>query len=117
MIPFGTIDTPAPGATVSGTAYVNFGWALTPQPASIPTNGSTITVYVDKKALGHPVYNQYRVDIATAFPGYANSQGAVGYFFIDTTKLANGLHTMSWVVTDNQGHAAGIGSRFFIVQN
>ena len=34
--PFGTIDTPAQGETVSG-AIANFGWALTPQPASIPT--------------------------------------------------------------------------------
>ena len=28
-LPFGTIDTPGQGETVSGSAYVNFGWALT----------------------------------------------------------------------------------------
>ena len=39
--PFGTIDTPGQGETVSGT-IVNFGWALTPQPKIIPTDGSTI---------------------------------------------------------------------------
>src|SRR5216683_453293 len=45
--PFGTIDTPAEGDTASGTSYVNFGWALTPQPNIIPTDGSTIWVYLD----------------------------------------------------------------------
>ncbi len=34
--PFGTIDTPAQGATISGNAYVNFGWALTQNPYAIP---------------------------------------------------------------------------------
>jgi hypothetical protein len=46
-LPFGTIDTPGQGATVSGSSYVNFGWALTPQPKMIPTDGSTILVWVD----------------------------------------------------------------------
>ncbi|HNX98860.1 MAG TPA: hypothetical protein PKK12_14385, partial [Candidatus Aminicenantes bacterium] len=42
--PFGTIDTPAQGGMTSGSSYVNFGWALTPQPGTIPTDGSTIWV-------------------------------------------------------------------------
>jgi hypothetical protein len=116
VTPFGTIDTPAQGQTISGT-YVNFGWAVTPQPATIPINGSTITVYIDGQAVAHPVYNNYRADIATIFPGLNNSNGAVGYYYINTTYLANGQHTISWLVTDNAGHAAGIGSRYFFVLN
>jgi len=96
---------------------VNFGWAVTQNPYAIPLDGSSITVTVDGVALGHPTYNQYRSDIATAFPGLANSGGAVGYFVIDTTKLSNGVHTIGWVVYDNQGRGDGIGSRFFTVQN
>ena len=46
QLPFGTIDTPRQGETVSGTIY-NFGWALTPLPNTIPFDGSTIGVYVD----------------------------------------------------------------------
>jgi hypothetical protein len=114
--PFGTIDTPVQGGTVSGT-IVNFGWALTPPGKMIPTDGSTIWVFIDNVRVGHPVYNQYRVDIATLFPNYANSNGAVGYYYIDTTQLANGLHTISWLVADNEGAASGIGSRYFTVQN
>jgi hypothetical protein len=114
--PFGSIDTPAQGGTASGGAYMVFGWAISPR-TSIPTSGSSITVYVDGNAVGHPTYNQYRSDIATMFPGYANSNGAVGYLPLNTTLLSNGTHTISWVVTDSQGNSEGIGSRFFTVQN
>jgi hypothetical protein len=115
--PFGTIDTPAQGATVSGNAFVNFGWTLTQSSYNIPVDGSTITVMVDGVALGHPTYNQFRNDIATLFPGLANTNGAIGFFYIDTTKLSNGVHTISWVVYDNQNRGDGIGSRYFTVQN
>lgn len=115
--PFGAIDTPAQGGIVSGKSYVVFGWALTPRPNSIPTDGSTINVMVDGAAVGHPTYNQYRSDIATLFPGYANSNGAVGYFYLDTTEYQNGVHTISWTVKDSAGNSAGIGSRYFTIDN
>ena len=83
--PFGALDEPTQGGTASGSAFVNWGWALTPQPNSIPSDGSTINVYVDGVYQGHPTYNQYRQDIADLFPGYMNSNGAVGYFNLDTT--------------------------------
>jgi hypothetical protein len=115
--PFGAIDTPAQGGTASGSSFINWGWALTPQPNRIPTNGSTINVYVDGVNLGHPDYNIYRKDIATLFPGYANSNGAAGYFYLDTTAYADGVHTIQWTATDNDGNTDGIGSRYFTIQN
>jgi hypothetical protein len=114
--PFGTIDTPGQGRTVSGT-ITNFGWALTPQPNMIPFDGSTIDVYVDGVMRGHPTYNNFRSDVAAQLPGYANSTGAVGHFNLDTTTLTNGLHTIWWVVRDNAGNQSGIGSRYFTVSN
>jgi hypothetical protein len=114
--PFGTIDTPAQGQLVSGT-ITNFGWALTPAPSGIPVDGSSIDIYVDGVYRGHPVYNNYRSDIAQLFRGYANSSGAVGHFTLDTTTLTNGVHTIAWVVRDTGGNASGIGSRFFTVAN
>jgi hypothetical protein len=115
--PFGTIDTPAQGETISGSSYLNFGWALTPQTAMIPVDGSTITVYIDGVPVGKPAYNVYRSDIAGLFPGLNNTNGAIGIYVIDTTTLANGVHTIAWVVFDDAGHGTGIGSRFFTVQN
>ena len=115
--PFGAIDTPAQGGTASGSEYVNFGWALTPLPNTIPTDGSTIRVWVDGVPLGNPIYNRYREDIATLFPGYNNSNGAVGYFSLDTTKYENGVHTIYWSIEDDAGNSDGIGSRYFTIRN
>jgi hypothetical protein len=115
--PFGAIDTPVPGGTASGENFKNWGWALTPQPNKIPTSGSTINVYIDGVKIGHPNYNIYRSDIAALFPGYANSKGAAGYFYLDTTAYENGVHTIQWTARDNAGNIDGIGSRYFTIQN
>jgi hypothetical protein len=115
--PFGAIDTPTQGGTASGGKFLNWGWVLTPQPYSIPIDGSTINVWVDGVNIGNPTYNLYRSDIATLFPGYANSQGAVGYFYLDTEAYANGVHTIQWTADDTGGNSDGIGSRYFSINN
>jgi len=115
--PFGAIDTPTQGGFASGSTYINWGWALTPQPNRIPTDGSTINVWVDSVDLGHPTYNIYRADIAALFPDFANSNGAAGYFYLDTTAYENGTHTIHWIVTDSAGNTDGIGSRYFLINN
>jgi hypothetical protein len=115
--PFGAIDTPTQGGTAAGGSFINWGWVLTPQPNRILSSGSTINVYVDGVSLGHPVYNIYRSDIAALFPGYANSNGAVGYFYLDTTAYENGVHTIQWTAADKAGNSDGIGSRYFTILN
>jgi len=115
--PFGAIDTPISGGTVSGANFRNVGWVLTPMPNAMPTDGSTIYVIVDGVNLGNPAYNVYREDIATLFPGYANSNGALAYLDFDTTGYSNGVHTIAWAATDDAGNADGIGSRYFTIQN
>lgn len=115
--PFGAIDTPAPGETVSGASFSNAGWALTPQPALIPADGSTIWVLIDGVNVAHPQYGGARGDVASIFPGFANSLNSAGVYPLDTTKYANGTHSIAWVVFDNLNHVDGIGSRFFEIQN
>lgn len=112
--PFGAIDTPTQGGEASGDRFRNNGWVLTPLPNKIPTDGSTITVYIDGVAVGNPAYGFVREDVAALFPGYANTNGPHGYFYIDTTAYENGVHTLSWAATDTGGNADGIGSRYFI---
>jgi len=115
--PFGTIDYPEQGGIAIGSDYANWGWVLTPQPNTIPTDGSTIDVYIDGVNLGNPKYNIYREDIATLLPGYNNSEGAVGKFTLDTTQYENGVHTIQWIAADDNGNKDGIGSRYFSIQN
>jgi glucose/arabinose dehydrogenase len=119
-LPFGTIDTPAQGATVSGASYANFGWVLSPGTLrSDPPGGGTVQVFVDGAPIGSPGGWTARSDISSLFPQsrYAGVSTALGVFGLNTTTLADGLHTIAWSVTDNLGGHQGIGSRFFTVAN
>ena len=126
--PFGGIDTPSQGGTARFVP--NFGWALTPGAAMIPTDGSTITVVVDGVAMGTVDYNHCRAGATNAagrhvsrrhrdaVPDATNiteRQRRDWRVQLATTKLTNGVHTIVWAVTDDQDRAAGIGSRFFTV--
>jgi phosphodiesterase/alkaline phosphatase D-like protein len=115
--PFGEIDTLTREITAEGSNIMSSGWTLTPQPNSIPTDGSTITVWVDGTALGNPVYNQYRKDIASMFPNHSNTDGAGVQFFFDTSSFINGTHTITWSVDDNAGNNDVIGAHYFSIDN
>ncbi len=118
VIPFGAIDSPAQGGDAWGDRYVNWGWALTPPNNSLATDGSTITVWVDSLPLGTlDGYSISNGPVENLFPGYLNSSGPAGYFYLDTTQYTNGPHSIAWTVTDSAGNSAGIGSRFFNVRN
>lgn len=115
--PFGDINAPAQMETISGNYYPVYGWALTPQPNTIPTDGSTIVIYVDGVPLGNVFYNFYRSDIAETYPGYNNSNGAHFYFYLNTILYNDGIHTIYAAVTDDAGNSESIGSRFFYIDN
>jgi hypothetical protein len=51
------------------------------------------------------------------YPEYNNAQGAVGYFYLDTTQYENGMHTISWSVMDDEGEVDKIGMRYFFIDN
>ena len=114
--PFGTIDTPAPGATISGSGYVNFGWVLTPNGKSVP-HGAAVQVAIDGVVVGSPGCYAPRADITASFPGFLNTPDAVRCLVLDTTQYSNGLHTIEWLVTDDAGVQAGLGSRVFRIFN
>ena len=115
--PFGAIDTPAQGETISGNSYRNQGWALTPLPNALSPCGGGIGVVMDGKYVGSPVYSQSRPDISQFFPGYANSDAPGGYFELDTTAYQDGVHTIQWTATDTGNNTDGIGSRYFTIDN
>ena len=119
--PFGALDTPTYGQTVSG-AFWNYGWALTPSPNAVDTRTCAITngnvfMGIDSGSLTPVNYADLRTDIAGFFPGFSNGAGAGGAYYLDTTTLTNGTHQIGWFVVDNCGRADGIGSRFFTVLN
>jgi hypothetical protein len=117
--PFGAIDTPSQGGVVTGVVN-NFGWVLSPGTgrADVPGGGS-VTVFIDGNPVGTPAGWASRSDIVAAFPQaqYSGVQNALAVFSFDSNTLSNGVHSISWSVTDNKGQQAGVGSRYFSVWN
>ena len=112
------------GRTIGGPDYVNFGWALTPQPEDDPEDGSTIQVLVDGVGDRPLLYNHYRPDVSSLFQGPEEHGGPGpptgarwGSSAFDTRMLSDGLHTIAWTVVDDEARPRGSGSRFFEVRN
>jgi 5-hydroxyisourate hydrolase-like protein (transthyretin family) len=116
--PFGALDTPGYGNAVFGSVW-NYGWALTPKVNGTPScTVSTVQMTIDSAPPYFPVsYGAPRSDIAAGFPGFSNSGGAGGAYYLDTTALGDGMHQIGWLVTDSCGRQDGVGSRLFTVQN
>ena len=115
--PFGAIDTPGQGETISGTNYANFGWVLSRVRRADPPGGGSVFVYIDGVAVGSPGGWASRPDLAALFPGYPGINTALGVFTFNTLAFGDGIHTIVWVVADNTGVASGVGSRFFSIFN
>ena len=118
FVPFGAIDTPGQGETVSGTVN-NWGWVLVRGSARAYPPFGSVSVVIDGVLLGSPSLWVERPDIVALFPEsiYSGVRNAVGLFTFDSAAYANGVHTIAWVVTANNGLAEGVGSRFFTIQN
>jgi PKD repeat protein len=116
-LPFGAIESPSKGENIPGSSYTSTGWALTPPPSSIPEDGSTLWMWIDGMRSGHPVYNQYREDIASLFPEYFNSHGAGISYDFDTNPYPEGEHTLFLSATDNAGSTKFIDAANFTITN
>ncbi len=99
--------------------YVNFGWVLTPL-----TEDDSRRRVDDHRARrrrrrsGTADYNHFRSGHrGDSSRLQQHATVPIGFQILDTTALTNGMHTISWIVTDNQGATEGIGSRFFTVSN
>jgi hypothetical protein len=86
----------------------------------------TVTYDLCRGTVGNPVPAGVSCDddVSTIFRGdgtrFRNldaARGPIGLRSIDTATLTNGLHTLSWSVTDSAGRSEGIGSRYFTVIN
>ena len=118
--PFGAIDTPGQGETITTASYNNFGWVLSPGTRrSDPPSGGAVRVVIDGALGATPTGWVSRPDLVALFPSaqFSGVGNALGVATLDVSSLANGVHTISWLVTDNLGAASGIGSRYFTVAN
>jgi hypothetical protein len=100
--PFGTIDTPGPGAIVAGVLH-NFGWALTPDTDTvsgsgdvvIPPEGTRMVVFLDGQPVGLVAYNQCRGTVGNPVPSGAYCDDDVSNVFGTLTPQAVGTSRLS----------------------
>jgi hypothetical protein len=118
MKPFGAIDTPEQGETISGV-HANYGWVLARGSTLAYPPYGTVRLLVDGVFGATPGGWTSRPDLTALFPAssYQGVTNALGVFGLDTTTLTNGVHTIAWVVTASNGETDGIGSRYFTVAN
>ena len=93
------IDVPAPGATVSGIVAIS-GWAVD-NAAAVGTAISRVQVKVDGTIMGTASYGLNRPDVCAAYPGRSGCPN-VGYsFYLNTSTLNVGSHTITVTATDS----------------
>jgi hypothetical protein len=120
----GDLVVPTGGSTVrvfiDGVAVGQIGYNQcrgsvgNPVPAGVYCDDDVSNIF------GNPTpqpVGQPRVANPTRYRNLDAGRAPIGAFVIDTTRLANGLHTIAWGVTDSAGRSEGIGSRYFTVSN
>jgi len=104
--PFGGVDFPLPDSGVSANGVLEVaGWALDDRRVD------HVDVFVDGLIERQAVTGIYRADVAANFPD--NPQAIVAGFIlnIDSTRYANGVHTVTVKAVDDQGQQGLLGSR------
>ncbi len=103
QLPMVAIESPMSGSTVSGVFAVS-GWAL-----DNATRVTTVQVFLDGTLMGNAAYGATRPDICNQFSG-PNCPN-VGYaFYIDSTKLSGGSHTVMVSAIDSDSPTPDTGS-------
>lgn len=82
----------------AGTGVIPLtGWALS-------TSGvRRVVIKVDGQLDGQVEYGQFRPDVLDAFPGFPDSAGAGFTYNLNSTRYANGAHTVTAEVLTNAG--------------
>ncbi|MEW6130392.1 MAG: putative Ig domain-containing protein [Acidobacteriota bacterium] len=110
LAPFGVFETPDHKATLTGT-ITGTGWALD------NVGVVAIDILIDNQKVAEADYGIARPDVAVAWGSFPNGANAGFRFSLDTTKLANGDHTLAVRFADAQGNTVIVGARTIQVQN
>ncbi len=110
--PFGVLDTPADGATLSGSSVSVSGWALDNKSVT------KVVAKIDETTTVNLTYGSSRPDVCQVWIGYpkCNNVGFSGK--IDVSKLdKNCKHLLEIVATDGDGNTRTIAKRLFSIGN
>ena len=102
-LPFGYVDVPVQGATVTRTTFVG-GWAL--------DNGAitSVRIYLDGKYLSDARIGLERPDVSKVYPQYAHGANAHGWGVGIDLGDVTGAHMILVQATDDSGATRDLGS-------
>jgi Bacterial Ig domain len=99
VAPLGNVDLPAANASISGASVQVAGWAFGRQTVT------AVTIFVDGSLMGATTLGGARPDVEAAYPNLAPADSGWTYS-LDTTSLANGVHSLVVHATDSSGNEA-----------
>ena len=103
------IDTPSPqGGALAATAHLG-GWAIDTNAAI-----TSIQLAVDNVPYGAASYGSIRSDVCSAYPNVSGCPNVGWDFFLDTTLLTDGSHTLAVTATSAGGQSSTITASFTV---
>jgi hypothetical protein len=96
------IDSPAPGAVVSGTVTVA-GWALD-NTSAVGTAISNLQVKVDGTVVGTVTYGSARPDVCSAYPGRPGCPNVGFTYALNTAAFSPGSHLLTVSASDSDAN-------------
>lgn len=103
------IDAPSSqGGALSGTAHLG-GWAIDDNTAIV-----SVQVTIDNVPYGTAIYGGTRPDVCQAYPNRPGCPNVGWDFYLDTTVLADGSHTLAITGISYSGQSATITATFSI---
>ena len=110
--PFGVLDVPLPDSSVHANGVLAVaGWALDDRRIE------HVDVLIDGLIERGAVLGINRPDVAAFYPNVPSASTSGFLVFIDSTRLTNGVHTLTVKATDDQGQQGLIDVRRFQVFN
>jgi hypothetical protein len=110
--PFGSLDQPdAKGVYNASGAFPMVGWAADADGIA------RIEVQIDGGTMQGAMYGDARPDVAAAFPDFPAALFSGFIANVDTTRVQDGVHTMSVTAVDRNGASRLIGRRTVQILN
>jgi len=110
--PFGVIDSPKPGETVSGTFYHSSGWAL----GKGQTHISEVNLYIDSEYKKTASFGFPQPEIKLLLPRIIDLDLGFRVTF-EPTSLSDTYHTTFVIAQDRDGRQSVLGSGYFYNAN
>ncbi|MEC1522774.1 Ig-like domain-containing protein [Neobacillus niacini] len=105
----GFLDKPVSGATLYGTQSV-YGWFLD------ESGVEAIEILMDGVVVGRASYGDARPDVERFYPQYNNGRSGF-HFALDTTKFADGQHTLTVREFGKNGTVTPLSDRTITIKN